>query len=127
MRSTVEEVDISGLQVSSMLTDEERRALLLYCGRHAVATCCGLSLRMEQLVAVVIPIRRDALCPVCRTPLVREVRGHVATCRAIPENIRTRSRELQAATALTRKRSEELMARADLLAREAEEARGLRR
>src|SRR5262245_5189796 len=69
------------------LTDAERRSLLLYCRDHPVATRCGEEFRFIQLAADLMA-REEALCPLCRSRLVEQVRAHVAACHSVLQNLR---------------------------------------
>lgn len=103
-----------------MLSDAERRVLLMYCASHPAARCpqCHEDITAGQLGADVIGGTRD-FCPSCRTDLTEPVRWHIITCENIAATVGEvveQGRLLRKITESERTRSETLRAESQALA-----------
>src|SRR5215470_7253676 len=100
-----------------MLSDAERRVLIIHCFDHAVARCedCRRDYRFTELGVEVLG-RRYYFCPLCRLDFLERLRVHIIGCpdiaAALHERIE-RSRELK-------KKSEMLVLSSTVLAAESE-------
>jgi RNA 3'-terminal phosphate cyclase len=109
-----------------MLTPDERAAIVVYCGDHAVAVCpcCAEALQASQIGIVIILGRRD-FCPKCGGDVTAQLREHLAACtwiRVQAREVRERAQLARSQALEAAKRSQQTCDRADVLAREAEAA-----
>jgi len=98
-----------------MLSDAERRVLLLYCVSHPAARCprCHEDITASQVGMDLIGAARD-FCPACRTDLTDVLRWHLLECATIGGVLGERIESSR----LLRKLSEERKTRSELLAAE---------
>jgi ribosomal protein S27AE len=78
-----------------VFTPDERLSLLLHWSDHVVATCCGESLKYQELAADLV-LGRQNFCPRCGRDLTDGVREHLGTCaRAVAADLRAQTAELR--------------------------------
>jgi len=68
-----------------MLSEDERRVLVMFCFNHQVATCrdCQRGFTLPATRVDVEGRRRYHHCPSCRADLTDSMRWHILTCKAI--------------------------------------------
>lgn len=100
-----------------MLSEPERRVLVMQCFDHAVATCdtCRQDYKFSQLGVDVIG-RRYYFCPLCRLDLVDLLRTHLLGCTAIAATLQERTERSRQLI----KTSHELVLSSAILAAESE-------